>query len=400
MAQYIYMTLEDPSYSRTARFFSIFMMAIILLSTACFIFESEVETEIEKTTSVYNTTGMLNFYPFADIFYYAEWISVSIFTLEYLMRFATCKRKISFFFSPMNMIDLCAWLPFWITGSSQSPSFPPPEPDSSEVGNAGFIRAVRLIRVFRIFKVGKYSLGIQLFGGALKSSAQSMSILVLVLSVTVVLFSSVIWLIERPNSSLVTDEMLDATGMRDMQSVCFGTIPSTMWWSLTTMTTVGYGDCYPITFPGKATAIFAMILGIVVLALPITVLGSNFQKMVEMYDDDAAEFTMQDISGDGHIDELELREFLIRMKKNGSLRPGADINVLTLMDMYDEDGAGKLTLQQFKRLQQDVVQRIPYDHEREMAKMKEALDRHEEQMESMHRKLDHLTSLVEQQLSK
>lgn len=294
--------------------------------------------------------------------------------------------------------------------------------------------------------------------------------------VTVIIFSSVIWLIERPNSSLVTDDLLDATGMREMQAsreeraeedgshverrtgrnsletatvwngllvqrrcrdacrgagcprggavalgtrrggpdalsacsqaVCFGTIPSCMWWSLTTMTTVGYGDCFPITLPGKAAAVFAMVLGIVVLALPITVLGSNFQRMVEMYDEDAGQFAMQvrvdasplglrmassalllwppprhptaalavvsytvpnacsrlphgpkclpaqDVSGDGVIDELELRDFLLRTKKQGQLKQGADTSVLKLMDTYDIDGDGFLTLQQFKRLQQ------------------------------------------------
>ena len=67
-----------------------------------------------------------------------------------------------------------------------------------------------------------------------------------------------------------------------MQAVCFGTIPSCFWWALTTMTTVGYGDCYPITLMGKIVAVVAMISGVIVLALPITVLGSNFAKMVEM----------------------------------------------------------------------------------------------------------------------
>ena len=63
--------------------------------------------------------------------------------------------------------------------------------------------------------------------------------------------------------------------------MCFGTIIRGYWWSFVTMTTVGYGDCYPVTPLGKIVTIIAMISGILTLALPITVIGSNFAKMVE-----------------------------------------------------------------------------------------------------------------------
>jgi len=65
--------------------------------------------------------------------------------------------------------------------------------------------------------------------------------------------------------------------------VCFGTIIRGYWWSFVTMTTVGYGDCYPVTPLGKIVTIIAMISGILTLALPITVIGSNFAKMVEAF---------------------------------------------------------------------------------------------------------------------
>ena len=71
-----------------------------------------------------------------------------------------------------------------------------------------------------------------------------------------------------------------ATACFIWQAICFGTIPSAFWWALTTMTTVGYGDCYPITLLGKIVAVIAMVGGVIVLALPITVLGSNFAKAI------------------------------------------------------------------------------------------------------------------------
>lgn len=71
-----------------------------------------------------------------------------------------------------------------------------------------------------------------------------------------------------------------------MQAYCFGTVPSTMWWAITTMTTVGYGDCYPITLPGKVFSVITMLTGLIVLALPITVIGNNFVLVNEMFEDD------------------------------------------------------------------------------------------------------------------
>ena len=73
----------------------------------------------------------------------------------------------------------------------------------------------------------------------------------------------------------------------DHQAFCFGTIPTAFWWALVTMTTVGYGDCYPSTPGGKCVSVLAMFGGVLILALPITVVGSNFQKMVELFEEDA-----------------------------------------------------------------------------------------------------------------
>ena len=82
------------------------------------------------------------------------------------------------------MIDLCAWLPFWLllpTGGGTS---------------FGFVRAVRLVRVFRVFKFGKYSMGIQMFAGALKNSLQPLAILVIVVTIAMVILSSIMYMVE------------------------------------------------------------------------------------------------------------------------------------------------------------------------------------------------------------
>jgi len=217
-----------------------------------------------------------------------------------------------------------------------------------------------------------------------------------------IIFSSIIWLIEKPGGSMVSDDLLIATG-RDgpsetsMQAICFGTIPSAFWWALTTMTTVGYGDCYPITWVGKVVSTFAMVGGVIVLALPITVLGSNFAKMVEMYEEDASNLALADLSDDGLVDDLELREFLTAKKKEGLLKKEVEINgvprpltVALLMGHYDSEEQGALTKEDFKRLQADVLDNKAFDQAQEFLMVKAMLLEHQTLLNDLEDKIDSL----------
>jgi len=378
----IAITMEDPEDSKLAKGISVFMMFVILISTICFILESEVCDGMAESCQT-PTTGFLPWDPWSYIFYYMEWISVLIFTADYCTRFACCggpKEMWSFFWNIMNLIDLVAWLPFWLIGAASSPPFGLPERDASGVGGVGFVRAIRLVRVFRVFKAGKLRLGIKLFSGALVASIEPMSILCLVLTVTVIIFSSIIWLMEKPSSPLVSDHLCVTTGMCDtsdprqgMQALCFGTIPSCFWWTLTTMTTVGYGDCYPITIPGKIFAVFVMMGGISVLALPITVMGSNFEKMVAMYEDDSKRVSGEAMMDDGLVSELELREFLVTKKREGVLRKDVDTYVPALIAKYDSEGRGQLTIEEFKKLESRVCYKVSADPDAAMRELKESV---------------------------
>ena len=171
----------------------------------------------------------------------------------------------------MNLIDLAAVLPFWIILILNAAN-----PSSNANGSFGFVRVIRLIRVFRVFKFGRYSIGLQMFAGALKGSVQPMGILVFVMSINMIILSSIVHIVELA----IPEEEQDEKHLR-----CFGTIARTFWWSMVTMTTVGYGDCTPLSGGGKVFAIVAMLSGVLILALPITVIGSNFAKMVEMFED-------------------------------------------------------------------------------------------------------------------
>ena len=126
-------------------------------------------------------------------------------------------------------------------------------------------RVVRLVRVFRVFKMGKSSIGINLMVITIQESAKVLFILCYFVAIAMILFSSMMYYAEMENS----------------QAAFFASIPRTFWWCLVTMTTVGYGDGYPVTPVGRIIAVITMFSGILILALPISVIGSNFAATYE-----------------------------------------------------------------------------------------------------------------------
>ena len=88
------------------------------------------------------------------------------------------------------------------------------------------------------------------------------------MSINMIILSSIVHIVELA----IPDE-----DQSDMHKRCFGTISRTFWWAMVTMTTVGYGDCSPLSGLGKTIAVVAMLSGVLILALPITVIGSNYE---------------------------------------------------------------------------------------------------------------------------
>jgi hypothetical protein len=188
-----------------------------------------------------------------------ELVSVVLFTIEYILRFSCTQwdpkvGPLWFMLRLSNIIDLLACLPYWISLIAAASS-----PDGNPATSGfGFIRVVRLIRVFRVFKFGRYSLGIQMFTGALMRSLQMILILLFTVTLAVIMISSLMYLAEGDIGS-ITAEAFELAGVSEThQANCYGTVPRTFWWAAVTMTTVGYGDCYPITVGGKIVAIITM----------------------------------------------------------------------------------------------------------------------------------------------
>ena len=229
------------SYSRI---FDIFIMTLILLNVIAVILET-----VESLGSRY----MLFFETF-------EMFSVAVFSIEYLLRIWSCTiaerynrplmGRLRFSVTPMALIDLMAILPFYL------PMIIPLD--------LRFIRALRLFRFFRLLKMTRYSDSLKTFGNVIRAKKEELVITIFFILILLVISSSLMYFCEN-----------------EAQPDVFSSIPASMWWGVATLTTVGYGDVYPITPIGKFLGAIIAILGIGMFAIPTGILGSGFIEEIQ-----------------------------------------------------------------------------------------------------------------------
>lgn len=249
-------------FMETNKIFNIIMLLFILVSTVAFCLETM--REMEKYDG---------FFMAIEIFF------VFVFTVEYVARFySTPQEKMAFVTEFLNIIDFIAIAPFYleivyhIYIKSQSI-------DLDSDSNTTVLRSLRLAR---LFKFGRYSPELSLVTGAFMRSAASFLMLGFMLTIALVTCSTLMFLAEQgtyneeKNCYMRTSYDAIPGGWEEESCSPFQSIPQTFWWAITTMTTVGYGDTYPITTTGKVISGFAMLVGILSVALPTTVLGVQF----------------------------------------------------------------------------------------------------------------------------
>jgi voltage-gated potassium channel len=178
-----------------------------------------------------------------------EVITVSVFTVEYLLRLFVADRKLRFVFSFYGLIDLLAILPFFV-----SPGF-----------DLRTLRAFRLLRIFRAFKLVRYSSAIQRFSKALLIAKEELILFMSFSCLVLYLSAAGIYFFEN-----------------EAQPDVFSSIFDSLWWSVATLTTVGYGDVYPITVGGKIFTFFILMAGLGIVAVPTGLLSSALSKAREM----------------------------------------------------------------------------------------------------------------------
>ena len=180
---------------------------------------------------------------------WAEVVTVALFTFEYLLRVATADNKLSFIFSFFGLVDLLAILPFYLS----------PRLDLRAV------RAFRFMSLIRILKLARYNTALRRFHRAFLIAKEE---LILFFAATVLML------------------FIAATGMYYFENAAqpdkFTSVFHSMWWAVATLTTVGYGDIYPITVGGKIFTFFVLIIGLGVISIPIGLVASAFSKAREM----------------------------------------------------------------------------------------------------------------------
>ncbi|CAM9340766.1 unnamed protein product, partial [Ectocarpus fasciculatus] len=177
---------------------------------------------------------------------------------------------------PLNIIDLIAIIPFYIELFTQNGS------------SLSIIRILRLARVIRLVKSGKgrFTKGLRILTNTLVTSAPMNAFLLAIALILFVICGAIGYLIEG-GQFRVTEDFPEGAYMRTnllgthLEPTPFLSVLHGMYWSIVTSTTVGYGDFYPTTWGGRIFACACTFLGIVVIALPVTVLGNHFGKEYE-----------------------------------------------------------------------------------------------------------------------
>uniref|UniRef100_A0A8C2SRY0 Potassium voltage-gated channel subfamily A member 7-like n=2 Tax=Coturnix japonica TaxID=93934 RepID=A0A8C2SRY0_COTJA len=257
---------EHPESSPAARAVALLSVLIILVSIVVFCLETlpqfkaggeedeQLPTSSPNTTDTDPPSGSRSWSD--DPFFLVETLCICWFSLELLVRLLASPSKSKFFRNAMNLIDVAAIIPYFITlGTELARRRGVAQPAMS----LAILRVIRLVRVFRIFKLSRHSKGLQILGQTLKASMRELGLLIFFLFIGVILFSSAVYFAEA-----------------DDADSSFTSIPQAFWWAVVTMTTVGYGDMAPVTVGGKLVGSLCAIAGVLTIALPVPVIVSNF----------------------------------------------------------------------------------------------------------------------------
>ncbi|CAN0264137.1 unnamed protein product [Lampetra planeri] len=288
----VWALFEDPYSSRAARFIAFASLFFIMVSITTFCLETHESFNIIvtlspgfplTTTAVATTTTTATVTSSSssmDIYIdrhpmltYIEGVCVVWFTFEFLVRIASCPDKADFVKNTLNIIDFVAIWPFYLEVALSHVS-------SKAARDAlGFLRVVRFVRILRIFKLTRHVVGLRVLGQTLRASANEFLLLVIFLALGVLIFATMIYYAERLGGGDVdggAGSTPAASHGGEDKSTHFKSIPIGFWWAVVTMTTLGYGDMYPKTWPGMLVGALCALAGVLTIAMPVPVIVNNF----------------------------------------------------------------------------------------------------------------------------
>ncbi|XP_034457151.1 potassium voltage-gated channel subfamily G member 2 [Hippoglossus hippoglossus] len=194
-----------------------------------------------------------------------ETVCVAWFSLEFLLRFIQAPSKCGFLRTPLNVIDVVAILPYYVTliVDSLSVGGKPVGSGNNYLEKVGLVlRVLRALRIFYVMRLARHSLGLQTLGLTVRRCTREFGLLLLFLCVAMALFSPLVFLAE---SELGAKQE-------------FTSIPGSYWWAVISMTTVGYGDMVPRSIPGQVVALSSILSGILLMAFPVTSIFHTFSR--------------------------------------------------------------------------------------------------------------------------
>ena len=174
-----------------------------------------------------------------------EWLVILIFTAEYLARLFTARRPLAYAFSFMGLVDLAVIAPFWLLGA-----------------DVRALRALLLLRLLKLLKLQRYTRPLRHFVAAWKLVREDIIVFSFMVFLLLYLAALGIWHFEH-----------------EVQPEKYGNAFDALWWSVITITTVGYGDMYPVTVGGRILTMLVVLIGLGLVAVPSGLLASAFQEI-------------------------------------------------------------------------------------------------------------------------
>ncbi|XP_072537717.1 A-type voltage-gated potassium channel KCND3 [Salminus brasiliensis] len=250
-------------------------------------------------------------------FFCMDTACVMIFTVEYLMRLFAAPSRYRFMRSVMSIIDVVAILPYYI-GLVMT---------NNEDVSGAFV-TLRVFRVFRIFKFSRHSQGLRILGYTLKSCASELGFLLFSLTMAIIIFATVMFYAEKGSASSK-----------------FTSIPASFWYTIVTMTTLGYGDMVPKTIAGKIFGSICSLSGVLVIALPVPVIVSNFSRIYhqnQRADKRRAQKMQKARLARMRISKTGSSNAFLHSKRNGMLNQALELTQLPYrMKLSDQSSTGE-----------------------------------------------------------
>lgn len=233
----IWLLFSHPESSYAAKVLAVLSVVVILLSVIIPCFESSGDLAISNDA----------------LFSSLEMACYVWFTFELVVRFSCAPSKLRFFRSALNIVDILSVAPYYVLLTMQGTRAP-----------LSVLRAARMLRILRIFKLSRYSSGMRILLFTFATSMKELGMFLIFICISIVVSSSAAFYAEAGCG----------------KNCAFSSIPDAFWWSVNTITTVGYGDQYPLTASGKMVGCLLTVFGVLIIALPVFLFVANFNKVM------------------------------------------------------------------------------------------------------------------------